>query len=73
MRLLPAQDTTVPLDFVNSDFLALASHMRTCDRSRDASFRVRTALERFHAIASARIVTTGFAMAACALVILSIA
>ncbi|MBG9388630.1 hypothetical protein [Caenimonas aquaedulcis] len=60
-------------DFVNSDFDALESHMRRCERSRDRMASVRLALEMFHSVASARIVTTGAVFATCALVLLAIA
>ena len=43
---------------VDSDFLALASHMNDCQRSRGRFFAARSALEWLHAAASARIVTS---------------
>jgi hypothetical protein len=54
-------------DFVSSDFLALASHMNACHRSRGRLFMLRSSLESLHALASPRIVTTGAALVACGL------
>lgn len=44
---------------VSSDFMALASHMTDCQRSRGRFFNLRTALETLHAITAPRLVTTG--------------
>lgn len=63
----------VSSDFVSSDFDALESHMRRCAQSRDPLTGVRLALEMFHSVASARIVTTAAVFATCALVLLTIA
>lgn len=45
-------------EFVSSDFLALASHMDDCQRSRGRFFGLHAALETLHAMASPRIVTS---------------
>lgn len=60
-------------DFVSSDFLALASHMSACQRSRGRFFELRSTLESAHAMASPRIVTTAAALIACCLGLLAIA
>jgi|JI10StandDraft_1071094.scaffolds.fasta_scaffold869964_2 hypothetical protein len=60
-------------EFVNSDLSALASHMYACQRSHGRFFRVRSALERMHGVASPRIVTTAAVLAACALGLLAFA
>ncbi len=44
---------------VSSDFMALASHMTDCERSRGRFFALRTALETLHALTAPRLVTTG--------------
>jgi hypothetical protein len=54
-----AHPISVSQELVNSDFLALASHMTDCERSRGRFFAVRTALESLHAMTARRIVTTG--------------
>ncbi|MEO6320081.1 MAG: hypothetical protein ABIR56_05400 [Polaromonas sp.] len=53
--------TRLPLssEHVSSDFMALASHMTDCQRSRGRFFALRTALETLHAVAAPRLVTTG--------------
>jgi hypothetical protein len=53
--------------FVSSDFLALASHMNDCQRSRGRFFALRATLETLHAMASPRIVTTGALFVFCGL------
>jgi hypothetical protein len=60
-------------DFVSSDFEALGSHMRQCERSRSRMASVRSALELVHTVASGRIVTTCALFTACAVVLLSFA
>ena len=46
-------------DLVTSDFIALASHMTACKRSRGRFFSVRATLETLHALTAPRMVTTG--------------
>lgn len=46
-------------EHVSSDFMALASHMTDCERSRGRFFALRTALETLHAVTAPRLVTTG--------------
>lgn len=46
-------------ELVTSDFVALASHMTDCERSRGRFFVVQAALETLHAMTARRIVTTG--------------
>ena len=46
-------------DLVTSDFVALASHMTACRRSRGRFFSVRAKLESLHALTAPRMVTTG--------------
>ena len=46
-------------DLVTSDFIALASHMTACKRSRGRFFSVRAMLETLHALTTTRMVTTG--------------
>ncbi len=60
-------------DPVSSDFIALASHMNDCERSRGRFFALRTALELLHATASHRIVTTGALFLVCGLGLLALA
>lgn len=62
-----------PLDIhaiVSSDMMALASHMRDCQRSHGALLPVLSALEWAKAVASSHIVTTGAAVGATALCLL---
>lgn len=59
-------------EFVSSDFVALASHMTDCERSRGRFFALRTALESLHAMTARRIVTTGAVIACCALGLLAL-
>ena len=49
---------------VSSDFMALASHMTACQRSRSRFFTLRTGLEYLHAVTAPRLVTTGAALVA---------
>lgn len=44
---------------VSSDFMALASHMDACQRSRGRFFGVCSLLETLHAFTAPRLVTTG--------------
>ncbi len=46
-------------ELVSSDFVALASHMSECERSRGHFFAVHTVLETLHALTESRLVTTG--------------
>ena len=46
-------------DLVTSDFVALASHMTACRRSRGRFFSVRGTFEALHALTAPRMVTTG--------------
>lgn len=45
------------ITFVNSDFDALALHMRDCERAHGRLFSVRSGLQRARAVAAGRIVT----------------
>ena len=54
-------------EHVSSDFMALASHMSDCQRSRGRFFTLRTALEKLHAFTAPRLVTTGVVLTACSL------
>ncbi|OGA95779.1 MAG: hypothetical protein A3E79_03030 [Burkholderiales bacterium RIFCSPHIGHO2_12_FULL_61_11] len=60
-------------DFISSDYLALASHMSDCQRSRGRFFVLRATLERLHAVLSPRIVTTGALLVVCSLGLLVLA
>ncbi len=57
-------------DLVSSDFMALASHMTACKRSRGRFFSVRATLETLHALTAPRMVTTGAVLVAFGLVLL---
>lgn len=52
-------------ELVSSDFVALASHMTECQRSRGRFFTLRSALETLHAVAAPRLVTTGAVLVVC--------
>ncbi|MDB5929522.1 MAG: hypothetical protein JWR60_1229 [Polaromonas sp.] len=54
-------------ELVSSDFMALASHMSACQRSRGRFFTLRTTLESLHAFTAPRLVTTGAVLVACSL------
>jgi hypothetical protein len=58
-------------ELVSSDFVALASHMSDCERSRGRFFVLRSALDTLHAMTSRRIVTTG-ALFACGVGLLAL-
>lgn len=60
-------------EFISSDFLALASHMNDCQRSRGRFFRLRASLETLHAVTSPRIVTSGALFVVCAVLLLAVA
>ena len=59
-------------DLVTSDFVALASHMTACRRSRGRFFSVRATLETLHALTAPRMVTTGVILAALSLGLLGV-
>lgn len=59
-------------ELVSSDFMALASHMTDCERSRGRFFAVQTALESLHAMTAHRIVTTGAVITCCSLGLLAL-
>ena len=54
-------------DLVTSDFMALASHMTACKRSRGRFFSIRATLEALHALTAPRMVTTGAVLVALSL------
>ena len=54
-------------EHVSSDFMALASHMTDCQRSRGRFFTLRITLETLHAVAAPRLVTTGAVLVVCSL------
>ena len=60
-------------DPVSSDFVALASHMSDCERSRGRFFLLRAGLESLHAATASRIVTTGALVIFCGLGLLALA
>ena len=57
-------------EFISSDFLALASHMNDCQRSRGRFFSLRASLETLQAVTSPRIVTSGALFVVCGVVLL---
>ena len=59
-------------DLVTSDFVALASHMTACRRSRGRFFSVRARLETLHALTAPRMVTTGVVLVTVALGLLGV-
>jgi hypothetical protein len=59
-------------EHVASDFMALASHMTACQRSRGHFFTLRSALETLHAVTAPRLVTTGAILVACSLALLGL-
>ena len=69
MHSLQHSPNTLPsfTDFVASDFLALQSHMSECKRAGGKLVRVRLHMEKLHAIAAPRIVTSGAVVLACGL------
>ncbi len=60
-RFAPSQD------LLSSDFLALASHMAECHRSRGRFFTLRATLEFLHSVTAPRLVTTGALLVAVSL------
>jgi len=60
-------------DIISSDFMALAAHLNTCNRSRGRWFGLRATLELMHSHACARLVTTGTLVALSGLFILAVA
>ena len=63
-RFKPAED------LVSSDFVALASHMTDCKRSRGRFFSARAVLESLHTLTAPRMVTTGAVLLIFALALL---
>lgn len=63
----PAHRPSLSEELVSSDFMALASHMTDCQRSKGRFFALRTGLEKLHAVTAPRLVTTGVALLACSL------
>lgn len=59
-------------DLVTSDFVALASHMTACKRSRGRFFSVRARLETLHALTAPRMVTTGVVLVTVTLCLLGV-
>ncbi len=59
-------------DLVTSDFMALASHMTACKRSRGRFFSVRATLEALHAFTAPRMVTTGAVLVVLSLGVLGV-
>ena len=59
-------------ELVSSDFMALASHMTDCQRSRGRFFGLRTRLESLHALTASRLVTTGVALVLCSLALVGL-
>lgn len=60
-------------DFISSDFLALASHMQDCHRSRGRFFGLRASAEVFRGVMSVRIVTTCVIFLLCGLGLFALA
>ncbi len=60
-------------DHVSSDFMALASHMSDCQRSRGRLFNLHAELECLHALATQHLVTTGAVLLVCCLALLALA
>ena len=56
------------VDFVGSDFEALASHMQHCERTRDPLFGLKSGLQVVRSLVAGRLVT-----AACVAVLVAIA
>lgn len=67
-RRLPAIN-----DLVSHDFMALASHMNDCNRSRGRFFSLRSGLETLHGAATPRLVTTATLLVACAVGLIAFA
>lgn len=59
-------------EHVSSDFMALASHMTDCQRSRGRFFTLCNTLETLHAFTAPRLVTTGVVLTACSLGLVSL-
>ncbi len=68
MRSTPSSGAAA--DIVSSDFVSLATHLRTCNRSRGRFFALQSTLEFMHSQVSPRIVTTAAAFAAAGIVVL---
>lgn len=67
-----ARHSPMSSEHVASDFMALASHMTACQRSRGHFFNLRSALETLHAVTAPRLVTTGAVLAVCSLALLGL-
>jgi hypothetical protein len=61
------------IDFVSSDFEALASHMRHCASARGRWFSVRSQLQQVRSMAAGRIVTMACAAAVIGIGLVAIA
>ena len=66
--LISPPNTHPSVDFVSSDFEALASHMQKCERSRDPLFALKSRLQVVRSLLASRLVT-----AACLAVVVAIA
>lgn len=60
-------------DFVASDFLALSSHMNSCQQAGGKFFRVRFLLEMLHGLAAPRIVTSAAVVTTCLIAVFMLA
>lgn len=59
--------------FVSSDFIALASHMTACQRSRGRFFTLQAGLETLQSLTAPRLVTAGALCVLCSgLIILAL-
>jgi len=59
-------------EHVSSDFMALASHMTDCQRSRGRFFTLRSTLETLHSLTAPRLVTTGVVLTVCSLALVGL-
>lgn len=59
-------------EHVSSDFMALASHMTDCQRSRGRFFTLRSTLETLHSLTAPRLVTTGVVLTASSLALVGL-
>lgn len=59
--------------FISSDFVALASHMTACQRSRGRFFILQASLETLQSLTTPRLITTGALCVLCSgLIILAL-
>ena len=69
-------ETASPLapsnSFVSGDFMALASHMTACRRSRGRFFSLKAAFETLQALTAPRLVTTGAVCVLCSVGLLGL-